>query len=72
MDSEDMTTVEAASLLGVSRVAVLRLVQRGTLPARRIGPLHVLRREDVLAYRDGRIPRQKPGPKPGTRAQGEQ
>lgn len=66
MSEDEMTVTEAAVLLDVTRTAVIRLVQRGSLPARKLGNFYVLKRADVLAYKESRAGRQKPGPVRGT------
>ncbi len=50
--AEDLTTVQAAAVLGVSRPTVVRLIDAGKLPARTVGTHRRLTLGDVLAYRD--------------------
>lgn len=61
VEENAMTVVEAAAYLGVSRIAVLRAIYRGALPAGRFGRSYVLRRPDVEAYKEGRPWTRKPG-----------
>ncbi len=49
---EDLTTEQAAAVLGVSRPTVIRLVDAGELPARMVGTHRRLALGDVLAYRE--------------------
>lgn len=49
---EDLTTEQAAAILGVSRPTVVRLVEAGKLPARLVGTHRRLALGDVLAYRE--------------------
>jgi excisionase family DNA binding protein len=49
--TKDLTTQQAAAVLGVSRPTVVRLVEAGKLPARMVGTHRRLTLADVLAYR---------------------
>lgn len=49
---EDLTTEQAAVVLGVSRPTVVRLVESGELPARMVGTHRRLCLRDVLAHRE--------------------
>lgn len=53
-----LTSQQAADVLGVSRPTVIRLIDKGELPAERIGTRHRLRLDDVLHYRAIRRERQ--------------
>ncbi len=50
--TKDLTTEQAAAVLGVSRPTVVRLVGSGKLPARMVGTHRRLALDDVLAYRE--------------------
>jgi excisionase family DNA binding protein len=49
---EDLTTEQAAAVLGVSRPTVVRLIESGKLPARMVGTHRRLSLSDVLAHRE--------------------
>jgi len=49
---ENLTTEQAAAVLGVSRPTVVRLIESGKLPARMVGTHRRLSLSDVLAHRD--------------------
>src|SRR6266568_857944 len=53
-----LTSQQAADVLGVSRPTVKRLIEKGELPAERVGTRHRLRLDDVLQYRAARRQRQ--------------
>ena len=60
-DDEVMTVPEAAEALGVSRIAVLQAIYHQALPATKFGPVYMLKRADVEAYRARRPWTVKPG-----------
>jgi excisionase family DNA binding protein len=53
----ELTTQQAAELLGLSRTYVVRLIDQGTLPGHMVGTHRRLRASDVLAYRSQRAHR---------------
>jgi excisionase family DNA binding protein len=53
-DDGELTTQEAADLLGISRTYIVRLIDDGKVPAHMVGTHRRLRAHDVLAYRAAR------------------
>ena len=47
-----ITTTEAAERLGVSSARVRQLVAGGTLPAKKFGPVNVIKESDLELVRD--------------------
>lgn len=52
-----ISITELAKILGISRVAVFKKVQRGQIPAEKIGRSYAVAMEDVNSYVDGSDPK---------------
>ena len=50
-ENAELTTVEAAEVLNVSRPFVIKLMEEGRLPFRKVGKHRRVRIEDVMAYK---------------------
>ena len=55
----ELTSQGAADILGISRTRLLQLIERGDLEARFEGAHRRLRLENVLAYREDRVRKQR-------------
>ena len=55
MDKNLLSTAQAAKLLGISRVAVLKQIVSGKLKAQKVGRNFVIRREDLPIERGGEL-----------------
>ncbi len=61
VEEEDLTTSEAAEVLGMSRPTLINLLERGEIPYRRVGTHRRIRRSAVLEYGE-RMERSEPHP----------
>ena len=50
-DDDEMVLSEVARELGVSHVSVWRFIQANRLPARKVGPIYVVKRSDLEAFK---------------------
>ncbi len=50
-ENAELTTVEAAEVLNVSRPFLIKLLTKGALPHRKVGKHRRIRMEDVMAYK---------------------
>ena len=57
-ENAELSTVQAASLLNVSRPFLIKLLEEGAIPYRRVGKHRRVRIDDVMAYKDA-IDRQR-------------
>ena len=57
-ENAELTTVQAAEVLNVSRPFLIKLLEHGTIPYRKVGKHRRIRMEDVMAYKS-RIDRER-------------
>ena len=51
-ETAELTTVEAAGILNISRPYLIKLLTEGALPHRKVGRHRRIRMEDVMAYKE--------------------
>ncbi len=61
VEQDDLTTSQAAHVLGMSRPTLINLLERGEIPYRRVGTHRRIRRSAVLEYGE-RMERSEPHP----------
>jgi excisionase family DNA binding protein len=59
-DASMISVAQAAELIGISRAAVYKAIDKGTLGARRIGNVTLVDRQSALGYRDRPPPTGRP------------
>ncbi|MBV9388751.1 MAG: helix-turn-helix domain-containing protein [Chroococcidiopsidaceae cyanobacterium CP_BM_ER_R8_30] len=50
-ENAELTTVEAAAVLNVSRPFLIKLLEQGQIPCRKVGKHRRIRMEDVMTYK---------------------
>lgn len=56
---QELTTSEAASMLGISRPTLMKLIDDGDLPSHKVGSHHRIRSGDLMAFRRARRERER-------------
>jgi excisionase family DNA binding protein len=51
-ENAELTTVEAAAMLNISRPFLIQLLEKGVIPHRKVGKHRRIRVEDVMAYKE--------------------
>jgi excisionase family DNA binding protein len=52
-ETAELTTVQAAEILSVSRPFLIKLLEESAIPHRKVGKHRRIRMEDVMAYKAG-------------------
>jgi len=62
-----ISVTQAAALIGITRAAVYKAIEKQALAALRLGNVTVVNRAAALAYRDGRAREATQAPRPAAR-----